>query len=408
MGPWQDQSMISRERIHRALDHREPDVLPIDFGGMRSTGIQAIAYNRLVSHLGMDETARVYDIFQQLAEPSDAMVERMNGDVLQVHRYEPAFGIPIRNWKEDVLPDGSACVVPEGYKPRKNEREGWDILGPDGVVIATRPSGGLYFDQVIHPYAEAKTTADIGRVPLSSVSREEVEFVAAEARRKRESTDKALLFAFGGNILEAGQLDFGYETFFMNLALDPDLMHYYFARITENYLSALDTLMPVIAEDIDIIQFGDDLGTQVAPQISVDMYRTMIKPYHKKIYEYAKSKWPKTRVFLHSCGAIFDLIPDLIETGVEILNPVQISAAGMDPVKLKNEFGRDLVFWGGGSNMQQTVATGSISEIKDEVRRLIDVFAKDGGFVFTQVHNIQADVSPEKVLAIYDTAGEYR
>ena len=224
----------------------------------------------------------------------------------------------------------------------------------------------------------------------------------------RADTDKALLFAFGGNILEAGQLDFGYETFYMNLALQTDLMNYYFGRLADYYISALDALMPSLAPNIDLIQFGDDLGTQVAPQISPEMYRSLIKPWHRKLFTHVKDNWPDVKVFMHSCGAIYNLIPDLIDAGVEVLNPVQISAAGMDPVKLKSEFGKDLVFWGGGADMQHTVAKGSVQEIRDEVRRLIETFSRDGGYVFTQVHNIQADVSPEKVMAIYETAAEYR
>jgi uroporphyrinogen decarboxylase len=163
-----------------------------------------------------------------------------------------------------------------------------------------------------------------------------------------------------------------------------------------------------MAEDIDIVQFGDDLGTQVALQISTEMYREMIKPYHRRIFHHVRDKWPQLKVFFHSCGAIADLIPDLIDAGVEVLNPVQISAKGMDAVMLKREFGKDISFWGGGADMQQTVVNGTLEDIKDEVRRFIDIFSRDGGYVFTQVHNIQANVPPEKIMAIYETAAEYR
>lgn len=400
--------MNARERIRTALDHKEPDVLPIDFGAMRSTGIQAVAYNRLLDFLGIaDEKAVMYDVFQQLAEPSAAMVERMHGDVLQIHRLCPAFGIDILEWKDGTLPDGSACRVPAGFSPVKNRKGGFDIVS-GGTTIATMPEGSLYFDQVVHPCSGATSFADIDAVPFDPVTKEETSFVAALASEKRAGSDKALLFAFGGNILEAGQLDFGYETFYMNLALEKELMHYYFARLAEQHIAALDALIPSMADTIDVIQFGDDLGTQVALQISVEMYREMIKPYHKKIFRYVRDRWPGLKVFLHSCGAIADLIPDLIDAGVEVLNPVQISARGMDPVMLKREFGKDISFWGGGADMQHTVVNGSLEEIRDEVRRLIDIFSKDGGYVFTQVHNIQANVPPEKIMAIYETAAEYR
>lgn len=401
--------MDSRERIRSALSHQEPDKLPIDFGGMRSTGIQAVAYNKLLAYLGLDnEETRLYDVFQQLAEPSERVVDLMHGDVLQVHRLCPAFGIDILSWKEGILPDGSPCMVPSGFSPVKNEKGGLDILSAEGERIATMPEGSLYFDQVIHPCAGAGSVADINSVPLPGVTEEEISFVQKQAKTIREKSDKALLFAFGGNILEAGQLDFGYEEFYMNLALEKKLMHYYFDRLAEYYIASLDALIPPMAEDIDLIQVGDDLGTQVALQISVEMYREMIKPYHQKIYRYARDKWPDLKIFLHSCGAIAELIPDLIDAGVEVLNPVQISAKGMDPAFLKREYGRDITFWGGGADMQQTVVNGTIKDIKDEVRRLIDTFTGGGGFVFTQVHNIQANVSPERIMAIYETAAEYR
>jgi uroporphyrinogen decarboxylase len=400
--------MNSRERIRTALAHTQPDGLPIDFGGMRSTGIQAIAYNNLLSHLGLkDEETRLYDLFQQLAEPSEALVDRFKGDVLQVHRLCPAFGLDILEWKPGQLPDGSSCLVPKNFNPMNNAKGGLDVVS-GGQVIATMPEGGLYFDQVIHPYANAVTSADVEAIKLAPLDDREAGFLATQAAGKRAASDKALLFAFGGNILEAGQLDFGYETFYMNLALEPELMHYYFGRLAEYYIHALDTLIPAMADDIDLIQFGDDLGTQEATQISVDMYREMIKPYHARIFRHARQRWPRLKVFLHSCGAIADLIPDLIDAGVEVLNPVQISARGMDPARLKREFGKDLSFWGGGVNMQQTVVSGSIQDIKDEVRRNIEIFSRDGGYVFTQVHNIQANVPPEKVIAIYEAAAEFR
>ena len=158
--------MNSRERIRTALAHRQPDRLPIDFGCMRSTGIQAIAYNKLLSHLGLkDEATRLYDLFQQLAEPSETMVDRFHGDVLQVHRLCPAFGVDILEWKDGRLPDGSPCLVPKGFNPARNAKGGLDVVH-GGKVIATMPEGGLYFDQVIHPYADATTPADVEAIKL--------------------------------------------------------------------------------------------------------------------------------------------------------------------------------------------------------------------------------------------------
>jgi len=400
--------MTPRERIVEAMNHRETDVLPIDFGAMRSTGISAIAYNRLKEYLGIKgKPARLYDVFQQLAEPEPEIVERLGGDVVQAHRLCPAFGIKIDRWKPGKLQDGSECMVPEGYNPMADEKGDW-VIKDGETVMAKMPLNGLYFDQVYRPYENAQTEDDIDAIRIEEVTDEELSFLEKEARELYETTDKAILFSFGGNILEAGQINWGFEKFYTDLALNPDLVHYWLNKLTDAYIRDLEKILAAVGKYINVIQFGDDLGTQEAPQISPAMYREMVKPYHSRQYQYVRNNYPNVKVFLHSCGAIFDLIPDLIDAGVEVLNPVQISAKGMDPVKLKKEFGSHLTFWGGGANMQYTVNTGTVDEIRKEVKELIDIFSPGGGFVFNQVHNIQSNVSPEKILAIYDTVLEYR
>jgi len=399
--------MTPRERILAALAHCEPDVLPIDFGGMRSTGINAMAYGRLKRHLGIEGGAiRVYDVFQQLAEPEEPVLKRMGGDVVQLHRLAPSFGIPIDEWKNDTLSDGTPCLVPAGLNPIRNER-GDLLLYHHGVLIASMPAGYDYYNPIHHPMSDCRTRADIDKFPVERISDPELAFLRATARRLDETTDYAILGSFGGNILEAGQLSFGYERFMCLLGSEPDLVRHYFERLTAGYLADLERYLDAVGEFIQVIQFGDDLGGQSGPQISARMYRELIKPCHQALYRYARQR-SRAQVFLHCCGSIRSFIPDLIDAGVQILNPVQISAKNMDPTDLKREFGRDLVFWGGGANMQYVVPTGTLDEIRADVRRLIDIFAPGGGFVFNQVHNIQSNVPPEKVLAIYDTALEYR
>jgi uroporphyrinogen decarboxylase len=401
--------MTSRERIIETLNHRETDILPIDFGAMRSTGINAIAYNNLKKYLGITgKPAKIYDIFQQLAEPELKIVDRLGGDVVQAHRLAPAWGIKIDAWKPGKLQDGSECIVPEGYNPVKNEQGDFEIRDHKGTVISKMPQDGYYFDQVIHPYENVETEDDIDRIPIPEITDEELSFLEQEVKNLYENTDKAILISFGGNILEAGQINWGYEKFFTDLAVNPDLVHYWLNKLTDAYMRDLKKFMAAVGKYVNVIQFGDDLGTQEAPQISPNMYREMIKPYHARQYQYIRNNYPDVKVFLHSCGAIFDLIPDLIDAGVEILNPVQISAKGMDPVKLKKEFGKNLTFWGGGANMQYTVNMGTTEQIKKEVRELIEIFSPGGGYVFNQVHNIQTNVTPEKIMAIYETALEYR
>lgn len=214
----------------------------------------------------------------------------------------------------------------------------------------------------------------------------------------------------GCAVFEEGQQEFGFEDFYYNLAAEKEMIHYWAGALTDAYCVMLDRILDRIGKYIDIALFGgDDLGTQQSTQLSVDMYREMIKPYHKKIYQFVHKKNPSVKVGLHCCGAIRTLMPELIDAGVQVLNPIQISAKNMNPRELKEEFGKDLVFWGGGADMQGFVnATSDPKAIYNHVRELIDIFAPGGNFIFAPVHNILDNVAPEKVLAIFQAALDYR
>ncbi len=401
--------MNSRERVLTALEHREPDRIAIDFGGMRSTGIVAPAYRRLKEYLGLDgPPPKVYDLFQWLAEPEPEVLERLGGDVVQLHRYEPAFGINIEEWKPWRAPDGLEYRVPADFNPVQAEDGSLEIrdkTDPDRV-IAVMPGNGFWFDQVYFPLAEAKTYQDIDNFTWEVITDEEIEWLSAQAKWLHQETDRAILAAFGGNLFEGGHSDFGYQRFMELLALDRDLAEYYLDKKANAWVEMLKRYLPAVKDYVHVIQVGDDLGMQSGPQISPGMYRELFKPYHERIYRYIREN-SDLYIFLHSCGGFYELIPDLIEIGVQILNPVQVSAAGMDPIRLKKEFGDDLTFWGGGLDTQHTLIHGSLEDIRREVKEMIDVFAPGGGFVFTQIHNIQQEVSPDRVMAIYDTAQEY-
>ena len=401
--------MNSRERIKKVLNHEKIGSIAIDFGGMRSTGISAIAYNKLLKYLGIkNKWAKVYDIFQQLAEPDIEVVNILGGDVVQAHKLSPAFGVKIDRWKESKLQDGSKCWVPYDFNPKKNSDDDLELYNDQNQVIAKMPDGGLYFDQVIHPYENVQSKSEMDKISIPQMSEEDIKFMEEEVNNLYLNTDKAILLCFGGSIFEQGQLDWGYENIFINMAINKELIHYYLERLTQAHIADLKKLLPRVASKVNVIQFGDDLGTQIAPQISVEMFREMYKPYYKRIFGFVRENYPNVKVFMHSCGAIYKLIPDLIDAGVEILNPVQISAQGMDPEKLKSEFGQDLIFWGGGADMQTFVDAASIEEIKTHVKNLIEVFNKNNGYVFSQVHNILANVEPEKIVAIYETALKYK
>lgn len=404
--------MTSRERIRAAMNHQPTDMLPIDFGAHRSSGIAAIAYNRLKKYLGYaQETTKLYDLMQQLAIPEPHIVERFGGDVYQVLQLYPAFGVKIDRWKCGHLTDGSPCMEPRDFNPVRNEAGYDEIVLPNVGCVARRPPNGLYFDSARYYLNGVESIEELKeKMVLPEVTDEELDFLEVQAKELYYNTDKALLLHVGGAVFEQGQQDFGFEDFYYNLAAEPEMVHYWAERLTDAYCVMLDRILDRVGDYIDLAWFGgDDLGTQIGTQLSVDMYRRMIKPYHEKIYQFVHKKTPDVKVGLHCCGAIKDLIPDLIEAGVDVLNPIQIAARGMDPKELKSTFGKDIVFWGGGADMQGFVnATDDVKAIYKHVREQIEIFAQDSGFVFNQVHNILADVPPEKVIAIYQAALDFR
>jgi len=397
--------MTPRERVLTALSHEEPDRVPIDFAAWRSSGIQAPAYAALRRHLGLggDRLFRLYDLMQQLAEPELELIERFHGDVVQIHRLEPSFGIRIDAWKPATLPDGTRCLVPRDYNPLPRADGGWSLLAPDGTELARMlPSGG-YFEPVCFPLASARTPEDIDAAPWPVMAAEEAAFIRSQAERWRRETDYATLACFGGNILENGNFMFGFAEFMMRLATDRELVEYFLDRLVRWHIDNLEVFLPAVEGLADVVGLGDDLGTQTSLIISPETYRQLIKPRQARVYQHVRNH-SSAKLFLHSCGAIEPILGDLIEIGVQIINPVQIGAAGMEPDTLKRRYGKHLTFWGGGCDTQHTLPLGTVADVEAEVRRLVETFRPGGGFVFTQVHNILANVPPEKIVALYDTA----
>ena len=395
--------MTSRERVLCTLRHEEPDKVPIDLGAMRSTGIMAIAYNKLKKYLGIEGGyTRVYDIGQQLAEPEPEILERFQVDVIDLSN---TMGKPSDEWLDWTLPDGSIGQVHKIFYPRRLNNE-WVLMDGDRVT-ARMPEGCLYFESCNPPLENATSKKDIENHNWFYYKDEDLKLLEQQAKYLYEETEYAIMGGFGGNILELGQALRGWAKFMMDLVINRSFAEDLMAKMTEVHLINLEGYLQAVGDYIQIIQMGDDLGTQSSPQMSPDMYREMIKPHHKKIYQYVK-KNSDLYLFLHSCGSIYELIPDLIDAGVEVLNPVQTSAKNMEPEKLKSEFGDKITFWGGGVDTQHVLPEGPLDEIKQQVIERIRIFAPGGGFVFTPVHNIQAPVSPEAIVMVYDTVIQNR
>ena len=401
--------MTSRERLQMALNHEEPDRIPIDLGSARSTGINAIAYRDLKKHLGIrDGETRVFDVKQLMALPEDEILQRFGVDVVMLPSLRPSIGLKLENWKEWKLPvDGGKCVVPGGFEPTVLENGDEIIVDGDGRELARRPVDGLYFDEMYHPLEEAEDEADIDKLPLPQLTEEAAEFAKERAKDLFENTEFAISGATSFSLFEKGTKDFGYENFLVLLYTEPELVEYYLDKLTDTYIVMMQTYMDAVGDYVQVVQNNDDFGMQTGLIVPPDIYRNFFKERHAKIIRAIKEKNKDVRIFLHSCGSIQPIMHDLIEAGFEIFNPVQWSAADMDPQTLKNEFGKKCTFWGGGVDTQDTLVNGSVQDVVEEAKRMIDIFAPGGGFVFNAVHNIQSGVAPEKIVALFDTAMEY-
>jgi uroporphyrinogen decarboxylase len=421
--------MNSRDRIIETLNHGRTDRVAVDLGGTNATGIHAMVYRDLKRLMNIEGgEVRVFDIIAQLAEVELDVLDRLGGDVVMVRKLAPSLGIPVRGWKRGRLTDGTQCVVADSYNPVRNGNGDLELYtsGDDsdrihpfrlgepqglylkGKVLARCPKGSQAFCRVLHPFEEVDSIIALDRFGFPELSDEEIAFAAGEARRLFETTDKALCGIFYGAVFETGQLYWGYEKFFVRLASDPDFMEEFLRRRTNAFRRDLERYLDAVGRYIQVIDFWDDLGTQSSLIISPQMYRRMIKPRHAELFGYVREKYPDIKVFFHSCGAVVDLIPDLIEIGVQVLNPVQITAAGMDPAALKKRFGAALSFWGGGVDTQYTLNRETPDRVRKMAGDMLDIFAPGGGYVFSQVHNIESCVPAANVLAAFETAKAYR
>ena len=406
--------MTRRERVLAAIAHREADRVPVDLGGMRSTGISAIAYNKLKRHLGLGaDPARVYDVVQQLALPEPAVLEFAGSDVVDLGR---AWLTSPSDWTPWTLPDGSPARLPS-YARFEPHQGGWVVRAVDETIIGEMPAGASYLSQRQFPLADWDgDPAVLDQLPelMSKVSwaalptapfhkpltPEHLADIRARAKELFETTDYAIMIGFGGNLLEWGEYLCRFDQFLIDLAENRPKAESLLDRLVEMHVANLEKVLDAVEGYVQVIQMGDDLGSQQTTVISPRLYREVFKPRQKTIFERVRRR-KGIHLFLHSCGSIVDILPDLIEAGVEIINPVQTSARGMDPAYLKREFGKDLTFWGGGCDTQRVLPEGTPRDVEIHVRERVRTFAAGGGFVFCQVHNILPNVPPANIAAMF-------
>ncbi|MBS7341627.1 MAG: methyltransferase [Parabacteroides sp.] len=412
--------MNSRERVLAAIAHKQPDQVPVDLGSTPSSGISAIAYSNLLKAIGRtDLPVQIYDVVQQLAQPDMSIIDRFGVDVLDIGR---AFNTEEKDWHETVLANGDKAFYPIHFNPVKQADGSYHCYDEDGKrLLALMPQGATFFDQSYFPYIngfpENYDTLDeeMGRVLWSRYVHspwdhtQDPDFwktLREKTLQLRASTDKALMIVCGCNLFEWGTFLRRMDNFLMDLLCEPDQVARMLDQLLERHLATLAKVCDSVGDIVDIIRFGDDLGMTSGPFMDVDTYRSLFKPRHKQLCDYVKTH-SQMHTFIHSCGSISSLMPDLIEAGIEIFNPVQTNARQMEPEFLKKEFGQDCTFWGGGVETVGTLNNGTPEQVREQVLERLEIMSAGGGFVFNTVHNILPDVPPQNILAMFDAVKEF-
>jgi len=361
----------------------------------------------------------VYDVVQQVTQPSTEVLDHLRIDVMDVGR---TFNTHDDDWRDYTLANGSTAQQPKWFKPELLP-DGAYLAYVNGEAIAKMPIGATFYDQTIFPFIDGYPQkyndnldqamgkihwAALAHSPWDHAGKEDFwDLLRMNAIELRKSTDRAIMVVAGCNLFEWGTFLRRLDNFLMDLLLAPDDVARLLDALMERHLKTLENVCKAVGDIADILRFGDDLGMDTGPFMRPDIYQRLFKPRHKILCDYVKEH-SSMHTFLHSCGSIYKLIPDLIEAGFEILNPVQINSRDMEPERLKKEFGEYVTFWGGGADTRSILNKATPPEVKDHVRKNIEIFAPGGGFVFNTVHNIMPDVPPENIIAMFEAIDEYR
>ena len=419
--------MNSRQRVQTTLNHQNPDRVPLDLGSGPTTGMHVSSVYKLRQALKLDPPGtpvKVVEPYQMLGEIQSDLMDALGVDVVGLSGSNTMFGYPLADWKPWSFFDGTPVLVPGDFNTEP-EANGDILMYPVGNRSAPpsgrMPSGGFYFDAIVRQEHFDEDHLD----PLDNteefqlVSEMELDYYEREAERLFKETDKAILGNFGGTgfgdiaLVPAIQLKDprgirGLEEWYMSTVLRRDYVWAVFEKQCEIGLENLKRIHERVGEKISVVYIsGADFGAQNGPFISPKAYRDLYQPFHKIINDWVHENtgW---KTFIHSCGSVFKLIPDFIESGFDVLNPVQTSAAGMDPQTLADQFDGRVTFWGGGVDTQHTLPFGTPDEIRAQVRERMRIFGQGGGFVFNPIHNVQAGVPVENLVALYAAVAEFR
>jgi hypothetical protein len=415
--------MTGKERLIKALNYREPDRIPVDFGGTAVTGIHVSRVAALRDHYGLEKRpVRVHEPYQMLGLIEDDLKDAMGLDIDGLYPFETMFGFRNENWKTWRLDDGLEVLVSEHFKVTK-DTNGDTLIHPRGDLNAPpsgrMPKGGYFFDTIVRqePVVDEKLDPADNLEEFGPISEQDLAYFAREARRAAGS-ERGTIATFGGMafgdialvpapFLKHPQGIRDIEEWYISTLTRQPYIHSVFEKQCEIALANLEKIEAVVGNTVQAIFIcGTDFGTQISTFCSVDTFRSLYMPYYKRINDWIhrRTTW---KTFKHSCGAVETLIPSFIESGFDILNPVQCSARGMQASYLKKTYGADIVFWGGGVDTQKTLAFGTPDEVRQEVLRRCEVFGRGGGFVFNAIHNIQANTPVENIAAMAEAVKEF-
>jgi hypothetical protein len=416
-------ALRSRDRVLATLDHREPDAVPVDFGGTPVTGIHVSCVAALRNHYGLKPSlVKVHEPYQMLGLVEDDLKQAMGVDVEGIPGRGTLFGFRNDDWKSWKMPDGLEVLVSIDFNTT-NDANGDILIHPEGDLSAPpsgrMPKGGYFFDTIIRQgeIDEDRLDPSDNLEEFSPISDRDLAELAEDVEAAME-TGRALIAVLGGmafgdialvpapNLVRPkGIRDIA--EWYMSLAARPDYIHAVFSRQCEIALGNLARIHARIGDSLDVVMLcGADFGTQTGAFCSVDTFRDLWLPYYKRINDWIHehTSW---RTFKHSCGSVERFVPSFIECGFDILNPVQCSAANMEPAQLKERYGEDIVFWGGGVDTQKTLPFGTPEEVRGQVLERLEIFSRGGGFVFNSIHNIQARTPVENIVAMLDAVREF-
>ncbi|MHC4214651.1 MAG: uroporphyrinogen decarboxylase family protein [Planctomycetota bacterium] len=381
----------SFERVKTALEHREPDRVPFDLGGTMVTGININALRNLRKYLGLSEDAQIRDRVTQMADTGEEIIERLKIDVKNVSPGAPSN--------------------PGLARDLGLQGDHYRLIDEYGIGWQMPVEGGHYYDLYHHPLKDAQTVADVENYPWPDPD-DEVRYVNLKAGADRIVLDEKKAYVLGrmnSGMWETAMWMTGYEKFFMDMLSNKKLVHAIMSKLLEIKMRYWEKALDTVGENVLVASCADDIGSQKGLLVSLELYKELIWPYHKKLFGFIKKK-AKSRIyiFFHNDGAIWETLPLLIEAGVDIMNPWQVNCTGMDDTRrFKKEYGKDLTIWGGSCDTQFVLPFGSEQQVRDETRRRIEDLAPGGGFIFAPIHVIQGHVPAENIMAWWQTLQEY-